>query len=317
MWLYPKQPTNRRENETMASKRNKTPSKESPNVFSDGVLVYLKVRAWGATAQLNSEMLPDELPEEIVRAVRDLLTPEGMALLKDYRRVRNEAKGWLYRNSIPFPVDGMVFIPKGLIEKANEVLVEWQAQAFGIRDEFIKVVKKLEKDYSNEYPRFYDPSKYPSDAQLFSRFLFRWTFRIFQPPNSDLQVLSPQQYKEEVSKFKEDVERMKSDTLSIVASSIVERLTSLAKQCEDDAVYTSTVESVDRLLEKVDTVFTGFIDNSSIQKAIKDIRLYMDGTDAEMLRADDDFRGVVGKKMKDITEGIQSTGIKLQRGFEL
>lgn len=301
----------------MASKSNKL-GKESPNVFMDGVLVYLKVRAWGATAKLDSSMLPDELPDEIVRAVRDLLTPEGMALLKDYQRVRNEAKGWLYRNSIPFPVDGMVFIRKELIEKANEVLTDLQRQAFEIRDEFVGVVKDLEADYAKEYPKFYDPAKYPSDQQLLGRFIFRWSFRVFEPPNSNLKVLSPAQYKQEVSKFKDDVERMKKDTLTIVASSIVERLSMLSKQCEDDAVYTATVESVDRLLEKVDTVFKGFINDNSISKAIKDIRLYMEGTDAEMLRADEDFRSVVGDKMKAITEEIQANpGISLQRGFEL
>lgn len=301
----------------MASKSNKL-GKESSNVFMDGVLVYLKVRAWGATAKLDSSMLPDELPDEIVRAVRDLLTPEGMALLKDYQRVRNEAKGWLYRNSIPFPVDGMVFIRKELIEKANEVLADLQRQAFEIRDEFVGVVKDLEADYAKEYPKFYDPAKYPSKQQLLGRFIFRWSFRVFEPPNSDLKVLSPAQYKQEVSKFKDDVKRMKEDTLTIVASSIVDRLSMLSKQCEDDAVYTATVESVDRLLEKVDTVFKGFINDNSISKAIKDIRMYMDGTDAEMLRADEDFRSVVGDKMKAITEEIQANpGISLQRGFEL
>jgi hypothetical protein len=303
----------------MSQKQNKESKDVAADVWREGVLVHTEFRAWGATAKLDDEQLPDELPPEIVRAVRDLLTPEGMALLKDFNRVRNEAKGWLYRNSLPFPVQGMVFVRKSRLEQTDERLQAFQAQALEIAEEFIKQVKVLEEQYAQEYPKFYDPAKYPSEAQLRSRFVFRWSFRSFEPPDSKFAVLSPDMYKREVDKFNSDIRWMRDATSKMFAKAVIDRLGELKKQCEDGTVYSQTVDSVNALIDKFDNLFTGYVSKDSLVKLMDDVKLYMQGTDAEMLRADDDFRAVVGRKMDSVVDTFvkESGTIELSRGFEL
>lgn len=291
----------------------------SENVWREGVLVHTEFRAWGATAKLSDEQLPDELPPEIVRAVRDLLTPEGMALLKDFNRVRNEAKGWLYRNSLPFPVQGMVFVRKSMLETTDNRLRSYCTEAEEIAEVFIAKVKELELQYAKEYPKFYDPAKYPSEAQLRSRFVFKWSFRSFQPPDSEFAVLSPEMYQREVNKFNDDIKWMRNATSKLFAKAVIDRLGELKKQCEDGTVYSQTIDSVNALIDKFDSLFTGYVDKEKLVQLMDDVKMYMEGTDAEMLRADDNFRTVVGKKMESVVDTfVKEAGtIELSRGFEL
>lgn len=299
--------------------KGKTCASVTENIWTEGLLVVAEFYGWGATAKIDDEQLPDELPPEIFVAVRDLLTPEGMALLKDHKRVRNAAKGWLYQNSLPFPVQGMVFVRKSMIMQAEEVLVKYKAEAEAIAKEFVEVAKTLEEQYAERYPVFYNPAKYPTKAQLSGRFVFQWSFRSFQPPSDDFAVLSPEMYNREMKKFDSDIQWMKDATTKLFAGAVIDRLGQLKKQCEDGTVYTQTVDSVQALIGKFDNLFAGYVNKDKLVKLMDEVKLYMDGTDAKMLRADNDFRTAVRNKMNSVVNTFveEAENIKLSRGFEL
>jgi len=291
--------------------------------FSDGVLVYLEIRQWGATAQLDNSKLAElglsdrELLDQI-RAVRSILTPEGQDLLNQYRTVKNEAKGWLYRNSIPFPVNGFVFLPKSMIERADAYLKQRAEEAQMIVDTIVPAIKKMESDYAAKFPQLYDAACYPTEAQLRRMFTFRWSFRVFAPPAEELRVLPPEIYREEVQRFKQDINSMREMTLNAVGNALLGRIKNLSEQCENDTVKTQTVNSIKSFLEKFDELFSGFVQQDKLNKLISDVKEYMDGTDASMLSADDEFRSVVGAKMKEVVSEIKTVpGLQLKRGFEL
>jgi len=299
--------------------KGKTANVVTASVWLDGQLAITEFRGWGATAKIDKDQLPDELPPEIFTAVRDLLTNDGMALLREHKRIRNEAKGWLYRNSMPFPVSNMCFVRNSTLAKAEEVLTDFQRQALEVSEEFIKVAKKLELEYAEKYPAFYVPAKYPSEAQLRSRFVFQWTFRSMMPPDEQMKQLLPDMYDREISKFNQDIKWMKNATSKMFADAVIDRLGQLKKQCEDGTVYTQTIDSVNALIEKFDTVFDGYVDRENLTTLMDDVKMYMDGTDAEMLRIDDTFRTVMRKKMTEVVDTFvnEAKTIELSRGFEL
>jgi hypothetical protein len=292
---------------------------EKSNPFTEGVLVSTEIRMWGGSARIKGEDLPSDLPEEIVRAVRDLLTPEGMGILKEYLRVKQATKTWLLNNSIPFPILNHAFVHKSRINDVNNYLKERKKEAMNIAEEFVKVVKDLEADYAREYPKFYDPDKYLSIDKLRKRFVYRWTFRVFTPPNSDMKELNPSIYKEEVKKFKEDINWMREATSKMFGKELIDRLEQFKAQCEDGRVMSTTVNSVHKLIERFETIFNGYIDRKEFKKVVKELKEYMEGTDAEMLRVDDEFREVVRMKMSELSKiAIKETNdIELERGFEL
>lgn len=291
--------------------------------FTEGVLIYVDIRMWGASAKLESEKLRQlgldnqEILDQ-VEAVRTLLTSEGNDLLNQYRTVRNEVKGWIYRNSIPFPVDGFVFLPKDLIERADSYLKQRQEEAQMIVDSLVPKIKQLEADYAKRFPQLYDPSKYPSEGSLRSHFTFRWSFRVFAPPSEEARVLPPAVYREEMERFRQDIGRMREMTLNAVGNTLIERVKALSEQCENDAVRAQTVDAMKNFLERFDVVFSGFVDERKLKQLIDDVKMYMEGTDAAMLSADETFRAVVGNKMKEVVAEIKTVpGLTLKRAFEL
>lgn len=306
---------------TKAQVKGKTGSDEQ-KAFKDGVLLYVDMQMWGATAKIDKRTLLklglSEEDLEVMSAVRDLLTPEGKSLLGDYRTVRNEVKGHIYRNSIPFPIDGFVFIPKHKVAEIDDFLKKKKDQADTIRDQLIEKIADLEQEYAKQYPQFYDPAKYPSKAQLKGRFQFRWSFRMFSPPDQELQLLPPEIYKEEVNRFKEDMEKTKQMTLNLFVNSLVERANTLFQQCESDSAKTATIESTMRLMDRFDDLFSGFIEEKKVRKAVDDVKLYLEGVDQSMLNIDNEFRAIVGDKMRDIVNTVKTVpGVTLKRGLEL
>jgi hypothetical protein len=291
--------------------------------FSDGILIYVDIRMWGASARLDSSVLRDlgikdqEILDQ-VDAVRSLLTPEGNALLNEYRVVRNEVKGWIYRNSLPFPVDGFVFLPKDLIERTDNYLKQRQEEAQAIVETFVPKIKQLEADYATKFPQLYDQKKYPSEEVLRRHFTFRWSFRVFTPPSEEAKLLPPSVYREEVERFRQDISKMREMTLNAVGNALIERVAALSKQCENDEVKTQTIEAMKNFLEKFDNLFSGFVNEDKLRKLIGEVKEYMDGTDAAMLGADETFRTVVGNKMREVAAEIKTVpGLQLKRAFEL
>ena len=73
--------------------------------LQDGALCQLKMGRWDASVKMKKGELGGSVPQEIVRAMQDLV--EDRTLLKDLATIRRSAKGLLMRNSLPFPVDGV------------------------------------------------------------------------------------------------------------------------------------------------------------------------------------------------------------------
>jgi chemotaxis regulatin CheY-phosphate phosphatase CheZ len=134
-----------------------------------------------------------------------------------------------------------------------------------------------------------------------------------------MKELNPSIYKEEVKKFKEDINWMREATSKMFGKELIDRLEQFKAQCEDGRVMSTTVNSVHKLIERFETIFNGYIDRKEFKKVVKELKEYMEGTDAEMLRVDDEFREVVRMKMSELSKiAIKETNdIELERGFEL
>ena len=59
-----------------------------------------------------------------------------------------------------------------------------------------------------------------------------------------------------------------------------------------------------QIFEKYEQVFTGLIKNEEVKNAISDIKEYLDGTDAEMLRSDEEFKAMVAAKAQEVAKTI-------------
>jgi hypothetical protein len=279
---------------------------EAPlDVFSNGVLIHLNVRCWGALSKLDDKHL-GELPKNIVRAVYDLL--KDKTYLTIVHNIRSEAVGFVGNNSLPFPIAGLHFIPKKLISHVNTRLQRYQNRFWVAIEEFLDNYSSLIADYAKEYPKLYEPQKYPSVVVLRTRFCFEWTFRHFNVPDVSIGVLPPEVYGEELRKFQSEMREMRDMAVSVVGKQFIEKIESLKDQCLDSSgnINTATVNAVHNFLDRFDRLWDGFVAHPQLKRMIGECKEYMAGTDADMLRADETFRGLIGKKMGEITDHLDS-----------
>ena len=94
------------------------------NIFEKGCLVQLSVSQWGAARKIDKSKLAEMVSSpDWVRATKKLVDPES---LKPISKITNEARSYLIGVSLPFPIKGLVFIPKDLISRVDERLQDFK-----------------------------------------------------------------------------------------------------------------------------------------------------------------------------------------------
>jgi len=275
---------------------------ENNDLYEKGCLLIFKSRFWGATKQLSEDQLGD-LPSEIVRASRDLLTDTSK--IESVRGIIGEAKRFIKSNTMPFPIPNVDFINKNRITFVNDSLKSRKEYALEAVEDLGNVLERDKRQYREKFPDLYAEGNYPTIDQLRDNFVFEWSFRVISPPGKDLAILSPEIYEAEVKSFKREIKEFEESLVSIVAKSFYDRIDKLRDQCIGTGdISSSTVKSIHTLLEKFNNVYDGCVSHKGLKEMINDVALYMDGTEAGMLKADDDFRVMVGKKMGEITSLI-------------
>lgn len=281
---------------------------DASNFYAKGVLVILEVRKWGATAKLTDEMSRQILgeDEDVIRATQDLLKKEDRDLLEAMQTLKGEAFRYLFKISVASPIPNFHFVLKEDIVTIDEYLRKIQEQYMGLAKEFCSKRDDFEKRFAAAKPKLYRPDKYPTKAAMLSRFIFQWTFKQVSPPSKDMGILSPELYKREEQNFKREIAEMKSAVTKTFKISILERLQALEKSCTNGKTSQATINSVNNLLEKYEKLFSGFIADVDLRKAASELNEYIEGTDAAMLRADEDFRSMIGEKAKEIAKTVQN-----------
>lgn len=286
------------------------------NIYQKGCLVTLTTRFWGATKKLDPGQM-GELPTEIVRATRDLLLDNSKVVA--VRGILNEARRFVKSNTMYFPIPGVDFINKNRISYVNDALNSRKEWALEAVDDLIRVYEFEKSKYKNKYPELYEDKNYPTSAQLEANFEFGWQFLTISPPGKDLGVLTPEMYDAEIAKFKKGIKEFEDSLISIVAKEFYDRIDKLRDQCIGTGdVSAATVKSVNNILDKFSNVYDGCVNHEGLVSMVEDIRLYMNGTETSMLKADGDFRKLVGDKMKEVTSlMVNSKDKRLTRRLDI
>lgn len=303
----------------MAAKKSKGKEKASVeakeydaiNIFSKGVLVSLRTRLWGATGMLEKDqfsLVDENLSKSSVHASMDLL--KDKTLITAMRQTRSASQRFIKINSLPFPEVGMNFVPKDRIQYIADRLEKYRKEYLSYGDDLIKKLKELEADFAEKHPKLYNPAKYPSEESLKYTIRFEYVFRVFSAPDEALGVISPEMYKREVAKFKIDIDKMKENTVTLICKEIKRRIDQLSDQCDSGKISQATLNSIETIMDRFKNVWSGFVEEKEVLKIMEDLELYLDGTDAKMIRYDDNFRDMVGFKAKEIAKTLENKGFK-------
>ena len=194
------------------------------NIFAKGCVAQLSVSQWGAVKKIDKSRLAQMTTSpDWVRASKKLVDPGA---LKPIGKIANKARSYLAGVSLPFPIQGMVFVPKEMISRVDKRL-----QFF--KDEFDLGVNKFVSEYNElrgiakvYLGDLFSELDYPVDVR--SKFAFAWRFVILDVPDGNVGLLSPEVYQREKEKFiqtMEEARQMAIQSLREEFACMVERIT--------------------------------------------------------------------------------------------
>ena len=215
------------------------------NMFEKGCLVQLSISKWGGVKKINDNQLAEMMDtHEWLTATKKLVDPES---LKPICKVGNAARTYLTSISLPFPIQGMVFIPKEMITRVDQRLEEFKTEFNQTVATFLRDYDKLRETAMVYLGDLFNEVDYPVHVE--KKFSFAWRFIILDVPNGKSGILSPEIYEREKEKFiqtMEEARTMAIESLREEFGSMVERITERFTQSGDGkpkVFKNATVES--------------------------------------------------------------------------
>ena len=275
-----------------------------PEQLQEGALCQLRMGRWDASVKMSKDKLGKEVPKEIVRAMQDLV--EDRTLLKDLSNVRRSAKGLLERNSLPFPIDGIFWVPKDKISELDKAFSEFEKLYAERLETLCENIDSMKANFKRKYPTYYVKEKYPTQRQLKKKFYFYWNFFHLTMPDQKAKLLSPKLYEREKEKFQGMVKQMEEMTINLIGNHLIWRVQRLADQCESGKINSATFSSIERFLEKWDDLWKGHIDERKMKSTIILLKKQIKSASVDRLKNNDDFRQKMGAQLEKTMKRVQS-----------
>jgi hypothetical protein len=284
------------------------------NIFQEGCLILLKIYGPGFTGKLSDELLADShLPIEITRAMQDRL---DRSILKERLTLKSQVKTFIENNSIVHPIPGLTFVPKAKIQMVDNKLKEFRDQDENVIDRFLIEYPRLQREFEQQYPKYYDPGHYPPAAKLRQKFEFAWRFfQLSIPENSG--ILTPEIYEAEKEKFQKEMEQWRRMILSEVGNSFMIRLDSLIQQEAKGTMNAGAMNAVNNFLDKFDNLWDGFVFSEEMRKLVADLKQYAGTVERNRIKDNPVMQKDIAAKAKELADRLQSVpDVNLKRAID-
>jgi len=272
------------------------------NIFQKGCLVQLSVSKWGGVKKVDKNALADMVnttDQEWLTATKKLVSPQS---LKPLCKIGYSARTWLYYRSLPFPIPGLSFIPRDLINTVDDKLVQFKSDFHQAVECFIDDYNDLRENARHFLGDLFNEVDYP--VNISSRFKFAWRFVVLDIPNGDSKILAPEVYAREKEKFLETMEEarmmginaLREEFASIVGH-ISERFTN-AGDSKPKMFKNSTVDSFYDYFQTFKD--RNIFEDSDLSALVESAQGILNGTSADMIRSDVDLKEKIRVDMTDI-----------------
>jgi hypothetical protein len=282
------------------------------NMFEKGCLIQLSISKWGGIKKITDNQLAQMTDvHEWLTATKKLVDPES---LKPICKVGNAARTYLTSVSLPFPIQGMVFIPKEMITRVDQRLEEFKGEFNQIVGTFLKDYDKLRETAMVYLGELFNEVDYPVHVE--KKFSVAWRFIILDVPNGKSGILSPEIYEREKEKFIQTMEEargMAIESLREEFASMVERITERFTQNADSkpkVFKNATVESFYEFFEtfKERNIFR----DEELAQLVEKAQTVLGGTSVESIRTNESLKENIRTGMAEI-EGAMATALARPR----
>ena len=270
------------------------------NIFEKGCLMQLSASVWGASRKLKPNQL-SEIPvsSQWLSASKKLVDPDA---IKPIQKVINSARSYVTGVSLPFPIQGMHFIPKETISKADEQLNRFKADFFSEVDSFMQRYDQLREVATMYLGELFSELDYPVDVR--SKFSFVWRFIILDVPNGNTALLAPEVYEREKEKFVKTMEQARELAIGSLReefASMVERITERFNTGPNGTPKVFKNGTVNNFYQYFETFKERniFRDND-LAELVKQAQAILGGNNAESIRSSEQVKERIRSGMADV-----------------
>lgn len=278
----------------------------SNNVFQKGCLVQLSVSKWGGVKKINKSKLSkmvDQAEKDWVTATKKLVDP---ASLKPICKINNAARNWLATISLPFPITGMVFIPKDLINHVDEKLADYKIKFNSSVQDFTLDYSKLREAAKSYLGELFNEIDYPVDVG--AKFNFGWRFVILDVPNGDTKLLAPEVYAREKEKFIQTMEEARGMAIHALRdefASMVERITERFTQNADGSAKIFKNTTVQSFYDYFETFKSrNIFKDEDLTELVNRAQTILNGKSVDQIRCNLKLKENIRSQMSDMEMAV-------------
>jgi hypothetical protein len=283
------------------------------NIFEKGCLVQLSVSQWGAARKIDKGKLTEMVSSpDWVRATKKLVDPES---LKPISKMANEARSYLTGVSLPFPIKGLVFIPKDLISRVDERLQDFKERFESEVNGFLAEYSYLRNLARIHLGELFNELDYPVNVR--QKFAFSWRFVILDVPNGNTGLISPEIYEREKEKFvrtMEEARELAVQSLRVEFAGMVERITDRFSNGPDGkpkVFKNSTVKNFYQFFEtfKEWNIFR----DAELAELVERAKEILGGETAEDIRSNDHVKERIRSDMEQVESAMAEVLVRPRR----
>ena len=270
------------------------------NLFEKGCLVQLSTSVWGATRKINPCQLTDVVSsKDWLSASKKLVDPDA---LKPIKKVVNKSRSYLAAVSLPFPINGLVFVPKEMISTVDGRLNELKNDFHQAVERFIQNYDGLRETAISCLGVLFSETDYPVD--IGSKFSFVWRFVILDVPNGNTALLSPEVYEREKRNFVQTMEQARELAIQSLRSEfagIIDRITERFTTGPNGKPKVFKNATVDNFHEFFET-FKGrnIFRDAELSELVEKANAILGGHSANAIRSNDQLKAQIHNDMKGV-----------------
>ena len=275
------------------------------NIFEMGCLIQLSSSAWGARRKIKTEQITDLAgANEWLSTHKKLIDP---CALKPICKVVNAARSYLSGMSLPFPINGMVFVPKEMISRVDEELDRFKSDFDSEVEEFISRYDGLREVALVYLGDLFDETDYPVDIR--SKFSFAWRFIVLDVPNGKSGLLAPEVYEREKAKFVQTMEEARE--LAIVSlreefSGMIKRGTERFTNGNDTKTKVFKNGTINNFYEFFETFKErNIFRDSELAELVSQAEAILGGKTAETIRSNDQLKEQIKNEMAEVEKSME------------
>ena len=274
------------------------------NIFQKACLIQLSSSVWQGTRTIDSNIMRNMNPQnEWLKGRKFLVNPD---LLSPIGTSVHQARSFVQRYSLPFPINSVSLVPKESLAAIDEHLQKYQEKFWNKVGDFEAMYEVAREEAKGILGDLFNEADYPTDIS--SKFKFSWRYFVIDTPGKS-SLLSPEIYEREVAKFQEMMEESRdlastalADEFGGVIQGLVERLSSNGNGDKPKVLSGNMFNKLNEFLDDFGT--RNIFDDDRLQELVNQARSVIGGVSSFGLRYNNELRTNLSKQMTKLKNSI-------------